>query len=124
MTHPIPPGDEDLETFINRNLGALPEMSAPPTLVHRVMLAVHAQDRLGWWQRSWWCWPVWPEIDVLRVAGFRVIDEGQPADDEIPDFVAMKQVQHVLEVGDRLHARRSAEALAAVTFSTSSRSAM
>jgi len=47
----------ELERAIHRELRGLPEVKAPETLVHRVMLAVHARERAPWWQRSWLTWP-------------------------------------------------------------------
>src|SRR2546430_17409079 len=38
-------------------LRKLPELRAPETLVHRVMLAVHAKERQPWRQRPWLTWP-------------------------------------------------------------------
>jgi hypothetical protein len=46
-----------LEQLIDGELRKLPELQAPETLVHRVMLAVHAQERQPWWQRPWLTWP-------------------------------------------------------------------
>ena len=48
---------EQLERLIQRELRKLPEMRAPETLVHRVMLAVHVKERQPWWQRPWLTWP-------------------------------------------------------------------
>jgi len=42
-----------LESWINRELQQLPEVTAPKTLVHRIMLRVHARARLPWWRRCW-----------------------------------------------------------------------
>jgi hypothetical protein len=49
--------EKQLEQLIDRELRKLPELRAPETLVHRVMLAVHAQERQPWWQRPWLSWP-------------------------------------------------------------------
>jgi hypothetical protein len=48
---------EQLEQLIRRELRKLPELRAPETLVHRVMLAVHVKERQPWWQRPWLAWP-------------------------------------------------------------------
>src|SRR5881394_2966431 len=48
---------EQLERQMHRELRRLPELRAPETLVHRVMLAVHAKERQPWWQRPWLTWP-------------------------------------------------------------------
>jgi hypothetical protein len=49
--------DEQLEQLMQRELRKLPELRAPETLVHRVMLAVHAKERQPWWQCPWLTWP-------------------------------------------------------------------
>src|SRR5436190_5425455 len=49
--------EKKLEELIHRELRKLPELRAPETLVHRVMLAVHAKERQPWWQRPWLTWP-------------------------------------------------------------------
>src|SRR5881397_1514663 len=48
---------EQLEQLMHGELRKLPELRAPETLVHRVMLAVHAKERQPWWQRPWLAWP-------------------------------------------------------------------
>ena len=50
--------EKKLEELIHRELRQLPERPAPATLVHRVMLAVHARARRPWWERSWVGWPL------------------------------------------------------------------
>ena len=49
--------EKQLERLIHRELWKLPELPAPETLVHRVMLAVHVKERRAWWQRPWLSWP-------------------------------------------------------------------
>ncbi|PYM15950.1 MAG: hypothetical protein DME18_02850, partial [Verrucomicrobia bacterium] len=49
--------EKQLEQLVHRELRKLPELPAPETLVHRVMLAVHVKEHQPWWQRSWWSWP-------------------------------------------------------------------
>jgi hypothetical protein len=49
--------EKQIEQLIHRELRQLPELRAPETLVHRVMLAVHARTRQPWWQRPWLTWP-------------------------------------------------------------------
>ena len=46
-----------LEALIGRELKQLPDLQAPETLFHRVMLEVHTRARQPWWQRSWHGWP-------------------------------------------------------------------
>jgi hypothetical protein len=49
--------DHKLERLLDRELKRLPDLPAPETLVHRVMLAVHAKSREPWWKRAWPGWP-------------------------------------------------------------------
>ena len=49
--------ERQLEQLVHRELRRLPDLQAPETLVHRVMLAVHANERRPWWQRPWLTWP-------------------------------------------------------------------
>jgi hypothetical protein len=65
MPNPIHTEEEELAGLIDRRLKSLPELSAPPTLIHRVMLSVHAQDRLAWWRRSWWSWSLGMRVLAL-----------------------------------------------------------
>lgn len=60
----------ELERVIHRELRGLPEPKAPETLVHRVMLAVHARERAPWWQRSWLAWPFGFQLVSLIVLLF------------------------------------------------------
>ncbi len=48
---------EQLERLMHGELRKLPELRAPETLVHHVMLAVYAKERQPWWQRPWLNWP-------------------------------------------------------------------
>ncbi len=47
-----------LETEIDRELKALPQLQAPPTLVGRVMRSIEQRARLPWYRQSWQVWPV------------------------------------------------------------------
>jgi hypothetical protein len=59
--------EKRLEALIHRELRQLPERPAPATLVHRVMLAVHARAKRQWWERSWVSWPLGVQIISLAV---------------------------------------------------------
>ena len=52
-----PVNEDMIEELIDRELRKLPDLAAPPTLVHRVMLAVHADAEKPWWGKSWFYWP-------------------------------------------------------------------
>src|SRR5882672_6398337 len=58
---------KQLERVIHRELRTLPDLKAPETLVHRVMLAVHARERAVWWQRPWLTWPFGIQLCSLVV---------------------------------------------------------
>ncbi len=49
--------DPQFEALIQRELNNLPEISAPATLVPRVLDAIRAQAARPWWQQSWAAWP-------------------------------------------------------------------
>jgi hypothetical protein len=53
-----PENEQQLERLIGRELERLPELPAPGSLVHRVMLAVHRRERLPWYRRAWPAWPL------------------------------------------------------------------
>ena len=53
-----PDYDKQLEAAINRELKALPELSAPMALASRVMIAIEQRARVPWYRRSWQTWPV------------------------------------------------------------------
>jgi len=59
--------EKQLEELIHRELRNLPEVPAPPTLLHRVMLAVHENARRPWWVRSWVNWPLGMQMISLAV---------------------------------------------------------
>ena len=48
---------DDLERQIARELGQLRPPGAPPTLLPRVMTAVHAWASRPWYERAWRTWP-------------------------------------------------------------------
>ena len=47
----------ELEALLRKELRQLPDLQAPETLFHRIMLEVHSRDRRPWWRRSWHGWP-------------------------------------------------------------------
>jgi len=56
---PQPARPTDDEVWLDERLRELPDLEAPPTLIPRVMAALHApkQEPVVWWQRTWWEWP-------------------------------------------------------------------
>lgn len=58
--------EKQLERWAERELSRLPELQAPATLLHRVMLEVHARERKPWWKRAWTEWP--RQAQLLSVA--------------------------------------------------------
>lgn len=52
------PHDKQLERAVDRALKSLPELSAPDTLLSRVMAALGSQPVLPWYRRPWPTWPV------------------------------------------------------------------
>ena len=53
-----PKYEQRLEAEIDRQLKALPELVAPPSLASRVMAALARQANLPWYRQSWLAWPV------------------------------------------------------------------
>jgi hypothetical protein len=49
--------ERKLEAEIDRELKALPEITAPATLVSRVMAAIELRKALPWFRRAWDTWP-------------------------------------------------------------------
>ena len=45
--------EKALERLMDRELKKLPDLPAPGSLVHRVMLAVHQRESLPWYKRAW-----------------------------------------------------------------------
>ncbi len=59
--------DPQLERWTHGNLRRLPELSAPPSLLPRVLAALQAEARLPWWRQSWWRWPLAAKVAALAV---------------------------------------------------------
>ena len=49
--------DENLEKLIHQQLTKLPELTAPETLIPRVLETIRLNALKPWWQRSWFNWP-------------------------------------------------------------------
>jgi len=60
--------DPKLEALLGEELKMLPALSAPTSLVPRVMAILAARHALPWWQRSWWDWPRAAKAAFLLVA--------------------------------------------------------
>src|SRR5262245_32986514 len=62
----------DLECQVDRTLKRLPEVSAPRTLLPRVLAAVRARAALPWYRQSWQAWPMPLQVATifLLVASF------------------------------------------------------
>jgi hypothetical protein len=61
--------DPNLEQLIHRELQKLSHLSAPTTLVPRVMAALQARAQARpWWHRAWWNWPLPAKAAFLVVA--------------------------------------------------------
>jgi hypothetical protein len=59
--------ERELELQIDRELKRLPELSAPGTLVRRVMAAVEQRRALRWYNQPWQNWPVALRIGALAL---------------------------------------------------------
>src|SRR5262249_24584680 len=60
--------DPHLENFIDEQLRRLPPVTAPATLLTRVMTAIAARAALPWCRQAWWHWPRIAQAAVLFVA--------------------------------------------------------
>jgi hypothetical protein len=80
----------DLERIVHEELRALPLPAAPPTLLPRVIAAVHAWAERPWYARAWFTWPLaWQMASAaallaLVAAGFAVAPIAQ---DTVPAFL-------------------------------------
>ena len=55
--------DHQLAAAISRELKALPELAAPPSVADRVLAAIELRLKVPWYRRAWVTWPA-----ALRVA--------------------------------------------------------
>jgi hypothetical protein len=55
-----------LERVIDRELKKLPELTAPDSLIPRVLATIRAHAK-PWWQRSWATWPWWWRVAFLAL---------------------------------------------------------
>jgi hypothetical protein len=65
------PEDKQLEIEIDRELKALPQLSAPVTLLAKVMAAIAARLELPWYRRAWQTWPNnlrWSSLALLLIS--------------------------------------------------------
>lgn len=53
-----PNPQDPLATFVDRELKALPPLTAPPSLAPRILAAIAARASLPWYRRAWQTWPV------------------------------------------------------------------
>jgi hypothetical protein len=57
--------DQSLEVRVGRALKELPELSAPRTLMPRVLTAIAARRALPWYRQPWPVWPVGLRIATM-----------------------------------------------------------
>ena len=60
--------EKRLEAEIERELSGLPDLTAPSTLVARVMRAVEGRASVSWYRRPWLAWPL-----TLRAASLTAL---------------------------------------------------
>ena len=64
---------QSLEHFIRTELSQLSDLTAPPTLIPRVLAAIQARQNTGWWRRSWFDWPAsWQMASLALLASLPV----------------------------------------------------
>ena len=70
---------------MDRELKRLPDLPAPVTLVHHVMLAVHQRARLPWYRRAWSAWPV--RVQAVSLGALVVLAVGLIVFAANPSFI-------------------------------------
>lgn len=53
-----PNHEHELEALVDRELKALPPLSAPPNLAPRILAAIAARAEAPWYRRAWQTWPL------------------------------------------------------------------
>ena len=69
-----------LEQWIAGELKNLPELSAPASLLPRVLATLQARERQPWWQQPWWNWPMAAKValSVLALGIAALMGSGGP----------------------------------------------
>ncbi len=73
----------DLEALAARELRRLPVPQAPPSLLPRVLAAVHEWSTRPWYARAWFTWPLgWQFVSVMAlvlilVGGSRLMPDAE-----------------------------------------------
>ncbi len=62
-----PDNQQELECQVDRALKRLPEVTAPRTLMPRVLAAVRARAALPWYRQSWQAWPMPLQVATIFV---------------------------------------------------------
>ncbi len=77
--------EKNLERLLDRELKRLPDMAAPGSLVHRIMLGVHRRESLPWYRRAW---PTWPAaLQVISILALTVLTGGLMALTAYPEWL-------------------------------------
>jgi len=63
-----PEFDPELESLLDVELRKLPPISAPASLLPKVLSAIAARAQLPWWQHAWWDWPLTAKAAFLLLA--------------------------------------------------------
>jgi len=71
MNYPLlkmrPDNQHELECQVDRVLKRLPEVSAPRTLLPRVLALVRARAAMPWYRQSWQAWPMPLQVATIFV---------------------------------------------------------
>ena len=71
MNYPLlkmrPDNQHELECQVDRVLKRLPEVSAPRTLLPRVLASVRARAAMPWYRQSWQAWPMPLQVATIFV---------------------------------------------------------
>jgi len=89
--------EKALEARVDRALKQLPDLSAPPTLLPRILASVERRARMPWYRQAWQAWPAPLRVVSLALVGglFVALWWGEAQVSPSPSVsAAMREVSH------------------------------